>query len=461
MAKNQVHGILVTPHAISYSTLEQKQEGWLVVETRSVPLRDAEPTLLLECEPFSEALRPHATAWSGRCTLAVPCSFGLLRIVDLPSVDEEEIESMVELQVDKYSPYPIEQVQISYEPLARTDRTTRVLVVAVLRDRIESLGEACRELGLRVDRIDVDILGWWKLIREEGEVAKSGRGVSILCETDDTILLITENGSPVLVRSLGPREDTPREEYCNMVAEETEYAMTSVETEWGSTATLGCRLWHRDEEPADLAAVLEQACGVSVTAQALDWLKPLSESIAVRTTEGSDELVNLAPSDWEIAYRSKVTQRNFLVATASLLIVWLVIVSGFLIALGTQRSGLQKVQGHLEGLKAPAEEVKTIRSNALFLEAYTDRSYSALETLRSICMSMPDGIELNQFKYLTAGTVAFEGVSPSQQIVLTFQENLQLVETLEDLELERMGASPRNRAQVTFRFTAKSPEGSS
>jgi Tfp pilus assembly protein PilN len=461
MAKNQVHGILVTPHAISYTTLEEKQDRWSVVETRSVPLQDAEPTLLLEQEPFSEALRPHVSAWSGRCTLAVPVSFGMLRIVDLPSVDEEEIESMVELQVDKYSPYPVEQLQISYETVDQTDRTTRVLVVAVLRDRIESLGEACRDLGLRVDRIDVDVLGWWKSIREEGEVAKNGRGVSILCEADDAILLITENGSPVLVRSLGPQGEAPRDEYCNMIAEETEYALTSVETEWGSTATLGCRLWHRDQEQTDLAAVLEQTCGFPVTAQALETLKPLSESIALRTSEGSEEHVNLAPVDWEVTYRSKVTQRNFLVATGSMLIVWLVVVSGFLIALGIQRSGLKKVQGRLESLKAPAEEVKTISANAVMLKAYTNRTNSALETLRSIAMAMPDGIELNQFKFVTAGTVAFEGVSPSQQVVLTFQENLQLVETLEDVNLERMGAGRRDRSQVTFRFTAKSPEGSS
>jgi len=460
MAKNQVHGILVTPHAISYTTLEQKQDRWSVVETRSVPLRDAEPTLLLEQEPFSEALRPHTTAWSGRCTLVVPASFGMLRIVDLPSVDEEEIESMVELQVDKYSPFPVEQLQISYESIDQTDRTTRVIVVAVLLDRIQSLGEACLGLGLRVDRIDVDILGWWKSIREAGEVAKNGRGISILCETDDTILLVTENGSPVMVRSLGPQEEASRDEYCSMIAEETEYALTSVEAEWGSTATLGCRLWHRGDEQPDLADVLEQTCGFSVTSHALDSLKPLSESIALRTTEGADEFVNLAPGEWEIAYRSKVTQRNFLVATGSMLIVWLLIVSGFLIALGIQRSGLKKVQMHLEGLKGPAEEVRIIKANALFLEEYTNRSNSALETLRSIAMAMPDGVELNQFKFAAAGKVAFQGVSTSQQIVLTFQENLQLVETLEEVELESMGAGGRNRTQITFRFTATSPEAS-
>lgn len=459
MARNQVHGIVVTPGAISYTTLEEKQERWTVVETRTVDLCDGLPTLLLEQDAFADALRSHTAAWPGRCTLALPASFGLLRIVELPSVEEEEIESMVELQVDKFSPYPVEQLQVSYETLGRTDRTTRVVVVAVLRERIDALGESCRELGLRVDRLDVDILGWWNSIRQAGEVARNGRSVMVICELNDAILVVTESGLPVLIRSLGPQGDAPRDEYCGMIAEETEYALTAVETEWGSTAALGCRVWYRDLEPTDLAVVLEKECGFPVTTHTLDDLKPLSESIVDRTTEGPDERVDLAPPSWEISYRSKVTQRNFLVATGATLIVWLVVVSGFLLALGIQRSGLKDLQARFESLEEPANEVRTIKRNAQFLGVYTNRNNSALETLLSVVRAMPDEVELSHFEFKSGGKVSFAGRSGSEEGIDAFDQNLQtMVGTIEQVKLGFTTSDKKDRRKRRFSFTAMSRE---
>ena len=53
-----------------------------------------------------------------------------MRAVALPTLVESEIKGMVDLQVDKFAPFPLEHMVVGLETLEQKEGSTRVLVAA-------------------------------------------------------------------------------------------------------------------------------------------------------------------------------------------------------------------------------------------------------------------------------------------------------------------------------------------
>jgi len=78
-----------------------------------------------------------------KVSVAIPLDRVLLRVVELPSTEMDELRGMVDLQVDKFSPFPVEQMSVSFESLSQTANSTRVLIAAVRREEIDNAGGFC------------------------------------------------------------------------------------------------------------------------------------------------------------------------------------------------------------------------------------------------------------------------------------------------------------------------------
>ena len=90
--------------------------------------------------------------------VGLDASRALMRVVSLPEVADGEMGDMVALQIDKFSPFPLETQSLSYEVLVEQDGMCRVLLTAVHRRSVEQLGEACREAKMKLGRVDLDIM---------------------------------------------------------------------------------------------------------------------------------------------------------------------------------------------------------------------------------------------------------------------------------------------------------------
>ena len=234
MAKNIIHGIVLGPGRVDYTTLEETQDNWAPGPSDSFPV----PEDASEGDGLGEALRAHAAALRGPCAIALPAKKCLLRVADLPSTDPYELEGMIELQIDKFSPFPVEQLLVSHELLERGDGRCRVLIAAMQRTKIDAIGDAFHGIGGQPHQIDVDALCYWRMIEAAPTAPKQGREVLLLAGPADTVLIVADSGVPTVFRSLGPPDGMDRQTYCATVAEETEYALTSMETEWGPAVQL-------------------------------------------------------------------------------------------------------------------------------------------------------------------------------------------------------------------------------
>ena len=108
--------------------------------------------------PTPEFIKPLAAKWGGPLWLTLPAAQALLRIVSLPTTDDTELRGMAELQLDKFSPFPIESMVMALEVVERQEKATRVLIAAAQRDMITAQATALLGAGLLPAGVGVDIL---------------------------------------------------------------------------------------------------------------------------------------------------------------------------------------------------------------------------------------------------------------------------------------------------------------
>ena len=139
-----------------------------------------------------------------------------------------------------------------------------------------------------------------------------------------------------------------------------------------------------------------------------------------------------------------------------MLLVWLVLVSCFLLALAGQRGALEERSAYLNSLEEPAAEVKEIRDRVQFLERYTDGTFSVLEHLREITLALPAGVDLSGMTFTRNGFVSLKGISTERTPIFEFNEALQQSELLRDVKL---GDVRVIKGKNTFSLKAHSAEG--
>lgn len=96
-----------------------------------------------------------------QAAIAVPGSAAISKIVQFPVVmSEDEIESQLEVEADKYIPYPLDEVNIDFEllgPSASNPDSMDVLLVAARSEQIDCRLEALELGGLKAKIVDTEV----------------------------------------------------------------------------------------------------------------------------------------------------------------------------------------------------------------------------------------------------------------------------------------------------------------
>lgn len=460
MAQRLITALVLRADSAEWTTVKLVKGQVDVVSHQEVPLEPA------GAEPVSPGRAAALKSALGRTAsdlcVATPPDKVLMRVVDLPTADAAEMRGMAELQVDKFSPFPVEHLAISLEVLSQKENSSRVLIAAIQRDLITALGEGLGKAGLRPHWIDVEVMGWWYLLKEQGQVPDKGRRVFLLLDTSGTDLVISQDGIPVVFRSLGAAAGLSEGEYYSEIADEVGYTLTALEAERGTAEGARLSLWTWGNElppklvvpggaqgpaqPAagepsrELVSKLREVCAVDVETRRLESLPPLSEGLArrallrrgFRLREGyggqvagqaaarGAMMLDLAPAEWRSREQARSTYKSLLVATAVFLVVWLTGVSAFVGGLAWQKSRLLQVKNTVSRMEGPAEEIRTLKEKVASFEQYADRSHSMLECLREVTELLTPGIDLTSFVYRKGNSVSLRGEADSAEPIYNF-----------------------------------------
>ena len=442
---------------MEWTTLQHRKSGTEVVEQNRVQLDIPEKREDRELTLWAGQIKQALGGIKGELTVMLHTERVLMRVVDLPSSDPDELAEMVELQVDKFSPFPVEQMTIAYERLGEAGSSSRVLVAACKRDDVEELGALFTAVGRLPDRIDVAAAGWWHLIHQSDAVPAEGRHALLLMDDTGAELVVVQDGMPVIVRSLGAQHTASDEEYFLEIAEETGYTLTSLESEWGTTATPVLTVWHHGDPSPMLLEKIRAECAIEVLTQSLDQLPSLTEGGARRSIDDSAHTLDLAPAEWKAAASARATQRRAVAVVASLFLLWAAALSALFIVSHLNQRHVESLREEIAALEGPAEEARQLRHRIASLEQNADRTHSALEVLREVTQLMPSGLELTSFSYRKGGQVALRGESTRVPPIYDFFESLEESHLFVEVTPEGVTQAPGGRRKPDFRISARLP----
>ena len=449
MATSWITGVCVQQNRLEWTVLRRVKEAWEISDQGSAPLSVAEGG---GAGVSAEAIQPHLKHFKGTVSVALPTGRILLRVGLLPSTEAVELRGMAELQTDKFSPFPVETVAVGSEVLESAGTSSLVAMGGVRREDVEAVGQAFQGAGAPPDVVDVAALGWWWGLRRSGQLPAHGTQIVLRAETAGLEMLVVRDGSPLLFRALpGPAPDpadaAAQAAWLDECAEEVTDSLTALETEWGGAGLPTLHLFHETGFPLECAETLKTSLGLeALFAHALDELPTASEGVARRLAEPARPLaLDLAPEAWRTADAERRTRRKLLRAATVFLAAWLLALGIFWTLLNLQRGRMARLRAQVETMEGPAQEIRKLRAKTLEFAQYADRTRSALECLRVVSETLPEGVELTTYAYRKGTTLSLRGESDAPDKVYSFIQALEQTALFPEVKSE--GISTRNTPQ--------------
>lgn len=459
MADHDITALVLRETRAEWTRLEERKGRFEMTGQQSVDLALPEGTEDWS-EPEALAVLKAALAISpqDRLCLSVSTDQVLLRVVDFPTVDTEELQGMAELQVDKVAPFPTDQMYMSIEVLAQTEDTTRMLIAAVPHSRADRLGAQLHGVGLHPVHVDVDVLGWWRLIKDGNFLRETGVEMLMIADGPSIEFVYLQEGVPLMFRALDSDLNPYQAGDANELVDELDFTLTTLEGQWGRLATGPIQIWHRGEFPQPLQDALE-AKSFMVERHTLDELPPLSEGIG-RRAGGGETTLNLAPDAWRLQRQAKALQKIGIKVAAVILSVWAVAIAAILLVAGNQRSALTKTQDNFDRLREEVETVRALEGQVKALQAYGNRQDSALECLREVSELLPPGVDLTSFSYRKLGELSLRGEAQNSDPIYTFFARMEQSQLFVEVRPEGVTSQIRNnQPRSLFRITGVLPGG--
>ena len=94
------------------------------------------------------------TAAGERLVLLLPPAMVLVQPLQLPLAATRELNSVIGFELDKYTPFPAEQLHYVARIESRGNSLAQVLLVAILRERLQAVLDVCREHGMPLQAVD-------------------------------------------------------------------------------------------------------------------------------------------------------------------------------------------------------------------------------------------------------------------------------------------------------------------
>jgi Tfp pilus assembly protein PilN len=372
------------------------------------------------------ALKESYTGPRKNVSVCLPTGHVLLRVMSLPSEDDAELAGMVQLQVDKYSPFPVENMVVSHEVLRRSGTTSLVAVAAAERRVVDLLGKALNEAGIEPVRVDVSILARWRLMSDAASAEARGRQVVLLLDGPTPELLVTQDGTPLIMRAVDVAPGADVEAAAAAIVAEVTFTLMSLEVEHGSMPVTLVSVWQRDREPLALAVagLLEGECGCGSQVASLADLPPVCEGVARRTLDEQGGELDLTPLPWRESEAARLFKGRMIMTACVVLGAWALLSGGGLGAMKVQESRLAKLRTRNQVIRQAAMDVRELRDRVFTLRRYMVRTHSVLECLREISMRQPLGVDLTSFSYRKGEGVKIQGMADSVDVVYAFKKNL-------------------------------------
>ncbi|MBI3985584.1 MAG: PilN domain-containing protein [Lentisphaerae bacterium] len=426
---------------------------------------DAEGDPLEQSELTAAHIRHRCADLKGNIALGVSSDQLLMRVVELPSTDPSEIRGMIELQMDKVSPFPVDTMSVSHEILRKGDTSSLVFMAAMQKERVEKLGLLFFKAGLGLHRLDAEAMAWWRLLSDKQEIVPRDRQWILIFDQGSVLAILVQHGVPLSFKPLHTGEDPGEEAVAAEAVKELASLMLSVDLEQGPAPMAAVDIWCRDEKTEAWQTCLGCEFSCPIRVKLLDSLPALCEGIARRSMAAGKSgerdgappgVLDFVPDSWRLTSSSKTLRRRLMAASAWFLGVWLAGTLVFAAGYGLKVKRVARLEARATSLQKPDDDMRQLRERVKALEQYLNRQETALEYLREVSDLIPKDVDLTSFQHKKNKQVVLRGEALSVNPIYDFKLALDKSSLFKGVEMGSI--QPNKRRDVTaqtFTMTCK------
>lgn len=158
-------GIDISSASVKLMQLSKNGDEYTVEAYGRAKLPDTamEGNAVKDADAVAQTIRRLATDCRASCkqaVVAVPDSSAISRVIQInEGLNEDDIEELVIMEVDKHIPYPIDEINIDFQVLGPSSKSASMLDVLVVASRTEKINDrvdVIKRAGLEAKIVDVE-----------------------------------------------------------------------------------------------------------------------------------------------------------------------------------------------------------------------------------------------------------------------------------------------------------------
>lgn len=372
-----------------------KQEVTLAGELQSEP--GSKPSKRSPAQDWQALVQPQLNiAW-------LPANSVFVRAVQLPGADPAELRTMVEFQLDKISPLPVNQIVWTVVGQAHPDgQQQTALVTVAARSAVEEFLDTQVAAGFTADQLDFPLTRWWSGLRP----------------TEDGVWLLFEPADNRWLCLAGWFVGGVWRDVTLMHLPAGETAVPALLTQLGQIAWAGeMEGWLKTVPGAWLGA--EESIASTVSAGLTEWSgqpvktiqPPAPSSLAVESARALRQPASstLMPVEWALAQRQKFIDRLWLNGLGALGVAYLVFLFGFLIWLNFRKYQLDDLRSEVASMGINYTNTLQLKAQVSVLEEQVALRYAALDAWQAVVNALPAELTLTQLDFQRGRTLQLSG----------------------------------------------------
>lgn len=353
-----------------------------------------------------------------------------------PAEVEETLAETVALEMAGHAPFEEGDYALGYEVVAREGGELTVWAAVA---GCEALGERWHDVIARRGelgkvRLELSLFAWWRgLLKVRPQLAQ-GRHLVAVVGAEEVLLLVLAHGVPAAVRSLpggAQAADVGREAMLLVLA--------SSGDSFDSTRCFA--------DDAQWAEVLQAASGLAVTFEELaeGGAEALLAEGLKRRAGHAKATFDLTPESWREEARNIRHRRLMRVVAALFTLLWLGAV-GALYWLPKMYEGWRKdVQKQIQKQARAYNDVQRLKERVALIGHYQDRSYSALEMLRLVCVVKAPGVTFTAMNYRQHVSLKLSGLAGETSEIYALKDALIEDPRIETVEIKNVKQDVKTR----------------
>lgn len=345
--------------------------------------------------------------WNRKLNIAwLPADQVFLRAIHLPAADFAELSSMVELQLEKLSPWPVNQIVWGVEIGPRYgDQLQTVIVIIAARTLVEEFLGRLEEDGFLADRLELPCLHQLlSSVANEDAVwirpmAEGGRRFCLVAWWCGGGL------QQLQLLRLSESIDAGK-----LLVEELTKTAWAGEMEGWLTPRLRCHLVNETNLASDLEPALRDWSGAPVVL-ADTVARPALAELSAQRAANAETKANLLPAEFGARYHQQFVDRLWMTGLGAVLAAYLVGVLIYFGALQTLRFKKYQLDKQVAALSGSYTNAVKLKARAEVLQDQLNLKYAALDCLKAASERLLGGLTLTSFSFSKGQTLRLEGTA--------------------------------------------------